>query len=159
MGGWEKRKPLSISVKTKLCQPQSTELLGPKISTMKLLLWEDRELDHINFFFPVVFFFLPSPWLLSGLEKKLSAFQASAATLPPFPNVSPASPVPTEDRKLVPSNWYKGTLCFYATDTKRRGKGNEKKPHRWLKRERNGILYSGLWAVLSLALPYFLLGS
>lgn len=47
-------------------------------------------------------------------------------TLLPFPNVSPASPAPTEERKLVPSNWYKGTFCFHATDAKRRGKGKEK---------------------------------
>lgn len=27
----------------------------------------------------------------------------------------------------MPSNWYKGTFCFYATHAKRRGKRKEKK--------------------------------
>lgn len=36
--------------------------------------------------------------------------------------------MPTEERKLVPSNWYKGTFCFYATHAERRGKGKGKNP-------------------------------
>lgn len=83
-----------------------------------------------NFF---LFFFPFLPLAALRLEEKACSIPGLCCsnppphpTLPPFPNVSPASPAPTEERKLVPSNWYKGTFCFHATDAKRRGKGKEK---------------------------------
>lgn len=88
-------------------------------------------LDYQKFFLYFFFPFLPLAAL--RLAEKACSIPGLCClnppphpTLPPFPNVSPASPAPTEERKLVPSNWYKGTFCFHATDAKRRGKGKEK---------------------------------
>ena len=82
-------------------------------------------------FFPFFFPFLPLAALRLGEKAcRIPGLCCSNPpphpTLLPFPNVSPASPEPTEERKLVPSNWYKGTFCFHATDAKRRGKRKEK---------------------------------
>lgn len=84
--------------------------------------------------FPVfIFSLLPASSVL-GVGGKLTACHASPArnlphiALPPFLSVSPASPAPTEESKLMPSNWYKGTFCFYATHAKRRGKKEGKNP-------------------------------
>lgn len=109
---------------------------------------------------------LSPPQLFLGLEKACCIPGLHCCwnppphpTLPPFPSVSPASPAPTEERKLVPSNWYKTTFCFYATHAKRRGKRKGERTPQMLKKgkKRNPLLWSS--KILSMASPHFLLGS
>lgn len=71
----------------------------------------------------------PTPWAVLRLrEKNLPSSRPLSCSnppphraLPPFPNVSPASPSPTEECKLVPSNRAEA-LSVSMQHTQRRGK-------------------------------------
>lgn len=110
-------------------------------------------------FLSLVFIFSLMPYLFSRLGwGELTARNLPHITLPPFPSVSPANPAPTEERKLMPSNWYKGTFCFYATHAKRRGKkeGGRKKPTD-VKIGKRSFQQQWSWIILAPSPPHFLL--
>lgn len=111
-------------------------------------------------FLSLLFIFSLLPYLFSGLGRgggELTARNRPHITLPPFPSVSPASPAPTEERKIMPSNWYKGTFCFYAAHAKRRGKKEGGKNPLMLKREREILPAVVLSNPGSQSAPHFLL--